>query len=101
MIGYASDETAECMPMTHLFASRMCERLRECMVKGIISWLGPDAKTQVTIEYKEENKVITPVRVHTVLISAQHNEETSMEEINAELTEKVIKHVIPANMLDS
>lgn len=52
MIGYATDESEECMPLTHLFASRLCERLTECRVKSIIPWLGPDAKTQVTVEYR-------------------------------------------------
>lgn len=69
MIGYATNESAECMPLSHLFSSQLCERLRECMLKGIIPWLRPDAKTQVTVEYKNNNGRLTPIRVHTVLIS--------------------------------
>ena len=70
MMGYATDETPELMPLTHFYALKICERLAECKVKGIIPWLCPDGKSQVTIEYKNEGGKTIPVRVHTILISA-------------------------------
>jgi len=72
MIGYATDETEECMPVSHLYSNKLVERLRECKDKGIIPWLGPDAKSQVTVEYKNQNGHLEPIRVHTVLLSVQH-----------------------------
>jgi len=81
MIGYASNETDECMPLSHLLASNLCRRLKECREENLLPWLGPDAKTQVTVEYKTNKGSLTPLRVHTVLISAQHKESVSNEEI--------------------
>jgi S-adenosylmethionine synthetase len=101
MIGYATDETAEFMPLSHLLASKLCERINEVRVKGILSWVRPDAKTQVTVEYKQEGALISPVRVHTVLISCQHTEEVDKEKIAADLKEFVIKPIIPESLLDS
>lgn len=69
MIGYASNETEEGMPLTHLYAHNLCRRLRECYEKKILDWIQPDHKTQVTVEYKKEGGNVRPVRVHTVLMS--------------------------------
>lgn len=62
MFGYATDETKEMMPLTHQLATRLCERLVECREKDILPWLRPDAKTQVTIAYREENGRCIPQR---------------------------------------
>jgi len=101
MFGYASDETPELMPMTHVLSTRLVTRLSEARNNGILPWLRPDAKTQVTVEYKKEGGKLTPVRVHTVVISTQHSDTVNNEEIRKGLMEQVIKHVIPANMLDA
>jgi len=100
MFGYATDETEELMPLTHVLATKLCERLVECRKKGILPWLRPDAKTQVTVEYKTDGGAVVPIRVHTVVISTQHDENVTNDVIAAELKEKVIKHVIPEKYLD-
>eukprot|EP00330_Aristerostoma_sp_ATCC50986_P007262 CAMPEP_0114586010 /NCGR_PEP_ID=MMETSP0125-20121206/9368_1 /TAXON_ID=485358 ORGANISM="Aristerostoma sp., Strain ATCC 50986" /NCGR_SAMPLE_ID=MMETSP0125 /ASSEMBLY_ACC=CAM_ASM_000245 /LENGTH=396 /DNA_ID=CAMNT_0001781289 /DNA_START=61 /DNA_END=1251 /DNA_ORIENTATION=+ len=100
MIGYACDETPQLMPLSHELALRLCQKLYELRNNGTLSWLRPDAKTQVTVEYKTDGKLITPVRVHTVLISAQHSPSVTQEEIASQLKEHVIKQVIPSKFLD-
>lgn len=101
MFGYATDETAEMMPLTHVLATNLCARLSECRNKGILPWLRPDAKTQVTVEYKKKGYgEITPIRVHTVVISTQHAPTVTNEEIRAGLKKHVIDFVIPAKYLD-
>ena len=69
-MGYATDETPELMPLTHFYALKICARLQECREKGILPWLGPDGKSQVTIEYRNESGKVIPMRIHTILISA-------------------------------
>jgi S-adenosylmethionine synthetase len=92
MIGYASNETEEQMPLTHLLAHNLCRKLRECYEKKSLPWIQPDHKTQVTVEYKkDQNGNITPVRVHTILISVQHTESVTNEEIENSIKEQVIK----------
>jgi len=101
MFGYATDETEEMMPLTHLLATRLCERLSECRKKGILLWLRPDAKTQVTCEYqKKDSGQLEPLRVHTIVISAQHDEHVTNEQISLDLKEHVISNVIPKKYLD-
>jgi S-adenosylmethionine synthetase len=100
MFGYATDETEEAMPMTHLLAQRLIERLSICRREGIIPWLRPDAKTQVTIQYKRDGGAVVPVRVHTVVISTQHDDGISNEEIRAALREHVINPTIPKHLMD-
>jgi S-adenosylmethionine synthetase len=100
MFGYATDETDECMPMTHLLATRLIERLSICRREGILPWLRPDAKSQVTIQYRREGGAVIPQRVHTVVISTQHDEDVPNEEIRAALKEHVIFPTIPVNLLD-
>lgn len=95
MIGYASNETEEAMPLTHMLAHNLCKRLRECMEKKILPWIQPDHKTQVTVEYKKTETGIVPTRVHTILMSVQHTEAVSNEEIESAIKEQVIKKVIP------
>jgi len=100
MFGYATDETPEFMPMTTVLSNRLVMKLSECRNNGKLPWLRPDAKTQVTVEYKREGGRVIPVRVHTVVISTQHAENVTNEVIRKELLEQVIKASIPANMLD-
>jgi len=101
MFGYATDETPEFMPLTHVLAMRLVTRLSECRNKGIVNWLRPDAKTQVTVEYKKDGGAVVPLRVHTVVISTQHADTVTNEQIRAGLMEHVVKHVIPANLIDN
>jgi len=100
MFGYATDETPEMMPLTHVLAARLCQRLSEARRNGTCPWLRPDAKTQVTVEYRNDHGAMIPIRVHTVVISTQHSEEVTNEFIRKELVEKIIKPTIPSNFLD-
>jgi len=96
MIGFACDETPELMPMTISLAHQLTRRLAEVRKAGEISWLRPDAKSQVTIEY-EYGK---PKRVDTIVISTQHAPEVSSEEIREAVIREIIRPVVPANLLD-
>ncbi len=97
MIGFACDETPELMPATISLAHKLTHRLAQARKSGEIAWLRPDAKSQVTIEYAYGK----PKRVDTVVISTQHAPEVGQDEIRATVIEKIIKHVIPADMLDA
>ena len=97
MFGYACDETAELMPAPISMAHQLCRRLTEARKSGELTWLRPDGKSQVTVEYDENNK---PVRVDAVVISSQHSDSVSMEQLRADVMEKVIKATIPAELLD-
>jgi len=101
MFGYATDETDTRMPLSHVLASNLVLKLVELRKSGAISWLRPDAKTQVTVEYRKDKGAVVPVRVHTVVISTQHAEEVTNEVIRADLLEKVVKSVIPSQYLDA
>lgn len=101
MFGYATDETEELMPLTHKLASALCQRLSEVRNSGKLPYLRPDAKTQVTVEYEElEDKSIRPKRVHTIVISTQHDEIVSNEELRRALKEDVIDAVVSSDLLD-
>jgi S-adenosylmethionine synthetase len=100
MFGYATDETPEMMPLTHVLSSKLVERLSQARNSGEIAWLRPDAKTQVTVEYEDDNGAMIPKRVHTVVISTQHAENVDNDTIRKVLFEKVIKVVIPPQYLD-
>ncbi|KAL6487327.1 hypothetical protein MHYP_G00039530 [Metynnis hypsauchen] len=100
MFGYATDETEECMPLTIVLAHKLNAKMAELRRDGTIPWLRPDSKTQVTVHYKQENGAVIPLRVHTVVISVQHDDLISLEEQKRILKEKVIKAVVPAKYLD-
>jgi len=97
MFGYASDETPELMPLPIFLAHKLMENIVVLRNKGILKWLRPDAKSQVTVEYNSKNE---PVRVDTVVISTQHKPEASHAKIKKEIIEKLIKKTIPAKLLD-
>jgi len=102
MFGYATDETESCMPLTIDMAHNLNRRLASARKSGEIGWARPDTKTQVTVEYEDDHSgALVPVRVHTVVISTQHDEEVTLEQIRKDLMEKVIKPVIPAHMMDN
>jgi S-adenosylmethionine synthetase len=100
MFGYATDETEELMPLTHVLATKLVQRLSVCRNQNILPWLRPDAKTQVTVEYQSNGGFLTPKRVHTVVISTQHSPDVTNETIRAQLMEHVVKPVIPSKYLD-
>lgn len=103
MFGYATDETPELMPMTHTLATKLMERMTKLRKDGTISWLRPDAKSQVTIEYKmdENNKGhLIPVRIHTVVISTQHGPEVDNETLRKVIMEQIVAPVLPKDMVD-
>ncbi|KAI4335064.1 hypothetical protein L6164_013746 [Bauhinia variegata] len=100
MFGYATDETTELMPLSHVLATKLGAKLTEVRKNGTCPWLRPDGKTQVTVEYYNDKGAMVPVRVHTVLISTQHDETVTNDEIAADLKEHVIKPVVPEKYLD-
>ncbi|KAL6051589.1 S-adenosylmethionine synthase [Balamuthia mandrillaris] len=100
MFGYATNETEEMMPLTHVLATRLCQRMTVVRNDGTCPWMRPDAKTQVTVEYLNENGTMVPQRVHTVVISVQHSPDISNEDIREQLMEHVIKPSIPEKYLD-
>ena len=97
MFGYACDETPEKMPLAISLAHKLAKRLTQVRKEGLLTYLRPDGKTQVTIEYDEERN---PVRVDTVVISTQHAPEAGLDQIRQDMTDLVIKPVIPAELLD-
>jgi S-adenosylmethionine synthetase len=99
MFGYASDETEELMPLTHYLATQLGYRLTEVRNKGILKWVRPDGKTQVVVEYRRENGRMIPVRVHTIVISTQHEDGVSIAQIREDLKKHVIDVVVPAKYL--
>lgn len=100
MFGYATDETEELFPFSHLMALKLSERLTEVRKKKILPWLRPDGKTQVTVEYEKKDGHVIPVRIQNILISAQHNPEVSNKEIQEGIMKNVIEPIIPKDKLD-
>jgi len=103
MFGYATDETREMMPMTHVLATKLMEALTVARKDGSIKWLRPDMKSQVTIEYEKDPACpghLIPRRVHTVVISTQHDPSVSNEELRKVIREQIIDKVIPRDLVD-
>lgn len=128
MFGYATDETEECMPLTVVLAHKLNAKMAELRRNGTLPWLRPDSKTQVklsyvlvasanifflkgrfglcmfspqvTVQYRQDRGAMLPVRVHTIVISVQHDEDICLEEMRDALKEKIIKTVVPCIYLD-
>lgn len=97
MFGFACDETPELMPMPIALAHKLAMRLTAVRKDGILPYLRPDGKTQVTIEYDENDN---PVRVDTIVVSSQHSDDVSLEQIRADIVEHVVKPIVPAELMD-
>ena len=97
MFGYACDETPELMPLPLSLSQKLCKQMTLVRKTGLLPYMRPDGKSQVTVEYDENNR---PVRVDTVVISTQHNPDVTLEQIRRDMIEQVAKVVIPAEMLD-
>lgn len=96
MFGFATNETEEYMPLTLVLSHGLCKRLAEVRKDGTLPWLRPDGKSQVTVEYDDGK----PVRVDTVVVSTQHSEDVSLDEIRKSVTDLVIKAVVPSELMD-
>ena len=97
MFGFACDETPELMPLPISLAHKLARRLTDVRKSGLLDYLRPDGKTQVTVEYDEDNQ---PVRVDTIVVSSQHSDAVALETIRKDIIENVINKIVPAKMLD-
>jgi len=101
MFGYASNETPELMPLTHSLATGLGYQLTKVRKNGVLPLLRPDGKTQVTIEYEKRGGSLKPKRVHTIVISTQHDPAYTQAKLKEDLMEYVIKPCVPADLIDS
>lgn len=99
MMGYATNETEELMPLSYVLTTKLLKKFDDFRHDGTFPWGRPDAKSQVTIEYEETNGHLKPLKVHTVLLSLQHSPDITNEELRKQVQEKLIKEVIPADLL--
>lgn len=97
MFGYACNETEEYMPLSISLAHALARRLTAVRKDGTLGYLRPDGKTQVTVEYDQNDK---PVRIDTVVVSSQHSADVSIEQLREDIIEQVVRPIIPANLLD-
>jgi len=97
MFGYATDETPELMPLALALSHKLMQRIASLRHSGELSYLRPDAKAEVTVEYDDNN---VPERIDTVVLSTQHDDQVTLEQIRKDVIEQVIKNVIPAELLD-
>ena len=97
MFGYATDETEEFMPLPITLAHKLARRLTEVRKNDVLDYLRPDGKTQVTVEYDEND---TPLRIDTIVISSQHDEKVSHEKIKSDIKKEVIDFIIPEELVD-
>nr|XP_015928478.2 S-adenosylmethionine synthase isoform X1 [Parasteatoda tepidariorum] len=100
MFGYASDETEELMPLTIMLAHKLNSKLGELRRNGTFPWAGPDSKSQVTCEYVFDQGAAVPQRVHTVVVSTQHTNDITLEELRTQVMQRVVLEVIPKHMRD-
>lgn len=100
MFGYATDETESFMPLTTVLAHQLNKKLTDLRKNGTFPWAGPDSKVQVTCEYNASSGALTPLRVHTVVVSTQHTAAISLPLLREEIVKKVIKATIPKSYLD-
>lgn len=100
IFGFACDETESALPLSLTLSRDLVRRLKMLRVEGKLPWLRPDGKTQVTVQYKKEKGRWVPVRVHTLIISAQHSASVQKEEIEEALQKEVVAEVIPSDLLD-
>ncbi|XP_072916768.1 S-adenosylmethionine synthase [Hemitrygon akajei] len=100
MFGYATDETEECMPLTIVLAHKLNAKMAELRRNGTLPWLRPDCKTQVTVQYLQDHGAVIPIRVHTIVISVQHDEDVPLDEMRDALKDKIVKAVVPSKYLD-
>ena len=97
MFGYACNETEEYMPLPIVLSHKLARRLTEIRKQGIVSFLRPDGKTQVSVEYDENNK---PIRIDSILVSTQHDEQVTIEELKETIIKQVINVVVPNELID-
>jgi S-adenosylmethionine synthetase len=100
MFGYATNETPEGIPLSHKLAHQLTFRLAEVRKNGTCPWLGPDGKSQVTVEYEKNGAKIAPKRIHTVLISTMHLASIELPELRKAIKKNVIDHVLPPALID-
>ena len=100
MFGYATDETPELMPLTIMLAHKLNIAMADARRDGSLPWIRPDTKTQVTVEYKKEEGRWIPLRIDTVVVSLQHADEITTEDLRTEIQKKIVEKVCPADMLD-
>lgn len=100
VFGYATDETPECMPLTAVLSHRLVQKLDQLRHDGVLPWLRPDGKSQVTVEYKRVNGALIPICVRGVTLSAQHSPDIELDDLRKQLLELVIKTTIPSELLN-